>query len=67
MEDRTDQGSEVTISLPSHVAGSGTDTYLQALARHRGGQLATLDRRLSVKAVMHGKEALHLIPSGKAM
>lgn len=40
-----------------------TDTYLLALAASRGGILATLDRRLSPKAVNNGKESLHLIPA----
>jgi toxin-antitoxin system PIN domain toxin len=38
-----------------------TDTYLLALAVAHGGKLATLDRRLSVKAVRGGKDAFHLI------
>lgn len=38
-----------------------TDTYLLALAGAHGGQLATLDRRLSAAAVRDGKSALHLI------
>lgn len=38
-----------------------TDTYLLALARSNGGQLATFDRRLSPKAVKGGTEAIHLI------
>lgn len=38
-----------------------TDTYLLALARSNGGQLATFDRKLSPKAVKGGKETLHLI------
>ena len=38
-----------------------TDTYLLALARAHGGQLATLDRRLSFAAVKGGKAALHPI------
>lgn len=37
-----------------------TDTYLLALAKAHGGQLATFDRKLSVKA---GRSALHLIPA----
>ncbi|HVI98840.1 MAG TPA: TA system VapC family ribonuclease toxin [Sphingomonas sp.] len=40
-----------------------TDTYLLALAAAHGGRLATLDRRLSVKAVKGGKAALHIIDS----
>ncbi|PRD42886.1 VapC toxin family PIN domain ribonuclease [Phyllobacterium phragmitis] len=40
-----------------------TDTYLLALAKAHGGQLATFDRKLSVKAVKGGKSALHLIPA----
>ncbi len=47
------------------TAAQVTDTYLLALASHRGGLLATFDRRLSVEAVKGGKAALHLIPSGK--
>jgi uncharacterized protein len=38
-----------------------TDTYLLALAVANNGQLATLDRRLSPKAVRRGAAALHLI------
>jgi hypothetical protein len=34
---------------------------LLALAIAHGGKLATLDRRLSVKAVLGGKDAFHLI------
>lgn len=45
------------------TAGQVTDTYLLALARARGGQLATFDRRLSPDAVAGGKAALHLIAS----
>lgn len=44
-----------------------TDTYLLALAKLRGGKLATFDRRLSVDAVKNGKAALHLIPAGKSI
>lgn len=38
-----------------------SDTYLLALAAHRGGKLATFDRRLTSAAVVGGKDALHLI------
>lgn len=38
-----------------------TDTYLLALAKARGGQLATFDRKLSTEAVKGGKSTLHLI------
>lgn len=41
-----------------------TDTYLLALASAHGGQLATLDRRLSFAAVKRGKTALHCIGPG---
>ena len=44
--------------------GQVTDTYLLALAVADKGQLATLDRRLSTKAVRHGKAALHVIGGG---
>lgn len=44
-----------------------TDTYLLALAKARGGELATFDRRLSVDAVRDGKAALHLIRAGKTI
>lgn len=44
-----------------------TDTYLLALAKARGGELATFDRRLSVDAVRDGKAALHLIPTAKTI
>lgn len=38
-----------------------TDSYLLALARAHGGQLATFDRRLVTDAVTGGSQALHLI------
>ena len=38
-----------------------TDSYLLALARARGGILASLDKRLVVDAVHDGRAALHLI------
>ncbi len=38
-----------------------TDTYLLALARAHGGQLATFDQRLVTDAVVNGAQALHLI------
>ena len=38
-----------------------TDSYLLALARVHGGQLATFDNRLVVDAVRGGRAALHLI------
>jgi len=43
-------------------AAQVTDTYLLALARAHGGQLATFDRRLVTAAVLGGAEALCLIP-----
>ncbi|MBB3286173.1 MULTISPECIES: TA system VapC family ribonuclease toxin [Rhizobium] len=43
--------------------GQITDTYLLALAKFHGGQLATFDRRLSTSAVKDGKAALHIIAS----
>lgn len=43
------------------TSGQVTDTYLLALAKAKGGQLATFDRRLSVAAVKGGKSVLHLI------
>lgn len=42
-------------------SGQVTDTYLLALARGHGGQLATFDRRLVADAVIDGSKALHLI------
>jgi toxin-antitoxin system PIN domain toxin len=44
--------------------GQVTDTYLLALAVANKGHLVTLDRRLSTKAVRHGKAALHIIGGG---
>jgi toxin-antitoxin system PIN domain toxin len=38
-----------------------TDTYLLALARHHGGKLASLDRRLVADAVPQGKQHLEII------
>ncbi len=40
-----------------------TDTYLLALAVSKGGKLATLDRRLSPRAVEGGARALVQIPT----
>lgn len=40
-----------------------TDTYLLALAVNNGGRLATLDRRLSPRAVEGGERALVQIPT----
>ncbi|WP_312796358.1 TA system VapC family ribonuclease toxin [Tianweitania sp.] len=48
------------ISTPAQV----TDTYLLALAKAHGRQLATFDRKLSPAAVKGGKSALHLIAGG---
>jgi len=42
-------------------SGQVTDTYLLALARAHGGQLATFDRHLVTDAVVDGPRALHLI------
>jgi uncharacterized protein len=38
-----------------------TDSYLLALARSHGGQLATFDRRFVPDAVINASQALHLI------
>jgi toxin-antitoxin system PIN domain toxin len=48
---------------PDHLLSCGqiTDTYLLALAVAHGGQLASLDHRLSVSAVHGGHAALRLI------
>ena len=48
---------------PILTSGQVTDSYLLALAVAHGGQLATLDRRLSTRAVRGGKAALHIIPA----
>ena len=45
------------------TAGQVTDTYLLALAKAQGGQLATFDRKLSTAAVNGGNPSLHLITS----
>ena len=51
--------SDVTeILTPRQV----TDSYLLALAAAHRGKLATFDVRLSVKATIGGKSALHVIP-----
>jgi len=41
-----------------------TDTYLLALAVHHGGRLASLDQRLSTRAVSGGEGALERIGLG---
>ncbi len=43
--------------------GQVTDTYLLALAKAHGGQLASFDRKLSTAAVKHGRSALCMIPA----
>lgn len=45
-------------------AGQITDTYLLALAVHHGGRLATLDQRLSTRAVSGEDHALVRIDLG---
>ncbi len=47
----------------SRLAASAqiTDTYLLALARANAGKLVTFDRRLSVAAVVDGKQFLRII------
>jgi toxin-antitoxin system PIN domain toxin len=44
------------------TTGQVTDSYLLALARFHGGQLATFDRRMVADAVLDGAGSLHLIP-----
>jgi toxin-antitoxin system PIN domain toxin len=39
-----------------------TDLYLLGLATHKGGKLATLDRRIPASAVRGGPQALKIIP-----
>ncbi|AFL50638.1 toxin-antitoxin system PIN domain toxin [Sinorhizobium fredii] len=53
---------------PTKILTSGqvTDTYLLALAKARGGQLATFDRKLSAAAVTRGNSALHLITANRS-
>ncbi len=38
-----------------------TDVYLLGLAVHRKGKLATLDQRIPIQSVPHGRNALELI------
>ena len=52
--------SSVLIEMVMHSA-QVTDTYLLALAAHKGGALATFDRKLSTAAVTGGSSALHVI------
>ncbi len=54
-------GSDVIDKTRILTSAQVTDTYLLALAKARGGRLATFDRRLSVTAVKGGKSALHII------
>ncbi len=44
--------------------GQITDTYLLGLAVHHQGRLVSFDRRLSLRAVRGGEEALQLIDQG---
>ena len=54
-------GNDVLDPAEIRTPAQVTDSYLLALAAARGGKLATLDRRLSVRAVRGGRSALHLI------
>lgn len=66
-EDFSLVGSDAIDASRVLTSAQVTNTYLLALAKVRGGQLATFDRRLSVDAVKDGKATLHLIPSAKSM
>ena len=44
-----------------HTSGQITDSYLLALAKHHGGKLVTLDRRLVTDAVPGGLDHLELL------
>ncbi|MCG5479045.1 TA system VapC family ribonuclease toxin [Sinorhizobium alkalisoli] len=54
-------GSGNVASAKILTSAQVTDTYLLALAKVHGGQLATFDRKLSTAAVTQGNSALHLI------
>jgi hypothetical protein len=61
-------GDEISLFDAPHVRVQGiatsaqvSDTYLLALAVHRGAKLATFDRRLSPAAVKGGAAALELV------
>jgi len=58
-------GSDLVNVDQIKTPGQVTDTYLLALAVANKGQLATLDRRLSTRAVRRGKAALHTIGGGR--
>lgn len=66
-EDFSLVGSEVVDASRILTSAQVTDTYLLAMAKLRGSELATFDRRLSADAVKRGKAALHLIPTGKSI
>jgi len=46
--------------------GQVTDSYLLALAVKNRGQLATFDRRLTIRAVRRGRVGLHIIDAQRA-
>ena len=54
-------GSRIVDPAAILTPGQVTDSYLLALAASKGGRLATFDRRLSVKAVRDGKDALKVL------
>lgn len=54
-------GSELVEATEIMTPGQVTDTYLLALAISHGGQLATLDRRLSTRAVRRGASGLRIV------
>ena len=58
----------ISIADKSHIAAASlsshtrvTDSYLLALARAHGGQLASMDRKLAADAVLNGAESLAFI------
>ena len=54
-------GSDLVDPARILTSAQVTDTYLLALAKAHGGELATFDRRLSSAAVKDGKSALCII------
>jgi len=58
-----DEISILDVLEPNAIVGNSqvTDAYLLGLAAHKGGKLATLDRRMPAHAVRGGREALELL------
>lgn len=61
MFEKTKRRERVPPRRQSPTGSERSDVFLLGLAVHKGGKLATLDRRLPPEAVQGGTDALELI------